>query len=1017
MDLAQILLAASSPRLDLVQSANVQLEVLSNSDPLFLSKLTSAVLVQNASLTPSALLFGTIHLKNIVTKWAQFDRSQQEYVISAILHHLQQNPSPNRFISEITSIIFRQEWGREWPEEIWMSVIQSEAWTPLRHCVERSARLRLPLRRKVLGAQVTNVLPHLISRWITSNNSELLHTIYTCIAVIDSSAVTQMMSSHSAVFGELITNALTRFTSLECDDHKRLAKLLHAVFCLLPRDLRTPCVVSLLSSMTTALENYSADRKTALWCLTTVFNITSASFRDDKWISSYPSFPYVSQQARELVYDWFLSSSRKSPQHSNAVNLLLALMRTWMPLCESEMEALYSDPEACYSSGGVCCNDTTTGGSINMVFFAEAFWNTKSSSSATANSDFIPVHPETMPTLRHLAESIFQLLAKHLNSHLVMVLPSAIEELITSGGKALKEVGMRSIQFLLEIEPAQWCSPADTMLSITSNESNMEPLIQGRKMALLVRRALIFTSSSDEIKRNCYIALTELSSCLSLSFENKKHQIALQLAAACSLAWLLENPSFPPDVLSNSLDPTLSSILASLANLAKNVEEDETKLLILRHLQCVFENGNIESNFRSFIQTIHDIWQTAQGSLQLRSGLIVLVTAVMQALNSDSASPEVTSAAEQLTQVAVTSFLIPDLTRFIKLGDKDDADLLADPCLLLWRALVTGRGARWSPILEQLMTLLDNIHGAADNENLYSRIQTVDQMEIFFDIADACLRLNSSPEFLTLWTEPFWSPALRSLVATDKMEAPFSLINTFGLPLDNSHCFRREELKLLATWCSRMIRQNVDFPPSVCGLLILNSRICLLADPAEIVGTKLFCDQMRLLCLAQLAASPDRWNFLMGLLTCVEGNLSSDQTFSQVCLGLSKGDISISAGNQHSLLALLERLIARMDSLSNRLHRRCFALAAVFCLKSLTPSEHLFKEVSESVISLCVQVLFETDENPMNFNEADSWVAPSTLADPVQLRASLISLLGNLVDKLSANVDPVVWSQFVQKIS
>lgn len=56
-----------------------------------------------------------------------------------------------------------------------------------------------------------------------------------------------------------------------------------------------------------------------------------------------------------------------------------------------------------------------------------------------------------------------------------------------------------------------------------------------------------------------------------------------------------------------------------------------------------------------------------------------------------------------------------------------------------------------------------------------------------------------------------------------------------------------------------MIRQNVNFPPSVCGLLILNSRTCLLADPAEIEGTKLFCDQLRLLCLAQLAASPDRW--------------------------------------------------------------------------------------------------------------------------------------------------------------
>ncbi|VDO15309.1 unnamed protein product [Rodentolepis nana] len=1011
MDLTQILLAASSPDLQLVQSANIHLDELSKSDPLFLSKLTSAIFEQSDLLTPSALLFAIIHLKNLVKKWSKFDINQQEYITSTILHHLRQNPSPNQFISEIIGMVFRQEWGREWPEKIWLTIIQSEAWTPLRRCIQRSAHLRLPMRRKILGAQVADVLPHLISHWVNSNNSELLHTIYTCVAVIDSSVVTEIMSSNSSVFGELINSALTSLTSPECKDRKRLAKLLHALFCLLPIDLRTPCVVSLLNSMTTVIANDLADRKTVFWGLATIFNITSATFRDDGWRSTYPAFPYLNQHAKELVFNWYMSPSSKIPQHCNAVSLLLALMRAWMPLSESQMEALYSEPEACYSTGGVFCNDTVAGESSN-VFFAEAFWNTKSSSTI-ANADFIPIHPETVPLLRQLAESTFQLLAKHLSSHLVGVLSSAIEELITTGEVALKEVGMRSLQFLLQIDSVQWCSHVDTILSITSSSGpNIEPLIQGRRMALLVRRALISTSSSDELKRNCSVALIELASCLSISCENKKRGIVLQLATACSLVWFLENPSFPPDILSNPLDPTLANILASFANLAKNVEEDETKVLILRYLQCVFENGNIESNFGSFIRTLQDIWQMAEGGLQLRASLIDLVTTVMSALNSESASPEVTSASEELTRVAVTSFIIPDLTRFIKLGDKDDADMLVDSCLPLWRALVTGGGARWSSTLEQLMPLLTDMHGGDVDETLYARVKTVDQAEIFFEIADACLRLASSPNFLSLWTEAFWSPVLRGLITPDKLEAAFSSLYPARLPSDKSL------LKLLATWCSQIIRHNVDFPPSICGLLILNSRTCLLSNPVEIEGSKLFCDQMRLLCLAQLAASPNRWHFLMKLLACVEGNVSPDQTFSQVCLGLSKDDHPIPAGNQQqTLLALLERLMERVDSLSNRLHRRCYVLAAVFCLKHLASSEHLFKEVSESVISLCVQALFETDENPTNSTEADSWVAPSTLASPKQLKASLVSLLGNLVDTLSANVDPAVWSQFIQKIA
>lgn len=123
-----------------------------------------------------------------------------------------------------------------------------------------------------------------------------------------------------------------------------------------------------------------------------------------------------------------------------------------------------------------------------------------------------------------------------------------------------------------------------------------------------------------------------------------------------------------------------------------------------------------------------------EGGIALRAGLVDLVATAMRALNSDLVSPEVTTAAVQLTNLAVPTVLVPDLTRFIKLGSEDDGDALGDSCLRLWHALVTGRGASWLPVLESLMSLLtDVVRGSgdgSDEQTLYARLETADQAKV-----------------------------------------------------------------------------------------------------------------------------------------------------------------------------------------------------------------------------------------------------------------------------------------------
>lgn len=118
--------------------------------------------------------------------------------------------------------------------------------------------------------------------------------------------------------------------------------------------------------------------------------------------------------------------------------------------------------------------------------------------------------------------------------------------------------------------------------------------------------------------------------------------------------------------------------------------------------------------------------------------MIDLVATVMRALTLDTSSILASTAASQLINLAVTSLLIPDLSRFLRVGnlsrtDDEDAmeeEVIADACLRLWHALVTGRGAVWSSTLETLMPLLTDGNRNCDGLTLYGKLETMDQAQV-----------------------------------------------------------------------------------------------------------------------------------------------------------------------------------------------------------------------------------------------------------------------------------------------
>ncbi|VDD83367.1 unnamed protein product [Mesocestoides corti] len=169
-----------------------------------------------------------------------------------------------------------------------------------------------------------------------------------------------------------------------------------------------------------------------------------------------------------------------------------------------------------------------------------------------------------------------------------------------------------------------------------------------------------------------------------------------------------------------------------------------------------------------------------------------------------------------------------------------------------------------------------------------------------------------------------------------------------------------KQLSLLSVWMSRLIAERVAISPSATGLLLLHSRLCLQA-PIEVHDDSAFnSNQLRLLILAQLACSLDYWPYLLRLLQLTLTDPTKDVNFGVECARLANEPIGACGGGAFvcsppPIEAFLARLLARADALSNRLYRRCFATASLFCLNHLPLCDKLHTDYLGAITSLCVQ--------------------------------------------------------------
>lgn len=411
-NLGSLLIGASSADPAQMQAASSQLQQLSKSNPEFVSQLANTVLlnVEANSLPANAQLLGLIYLKNIVLNhrlWPEVDRLQQEFLLRALFSHLADHPagSQSRFIAEILSGVFRHEWTKgTWPDRLWGRLIELEAWLPLRRCVQRAASLRLPTRRKMLSAQVTRLLPQLASIYVAQQNDQLLHAIYTCVTAIDQTSASQLLSSLPEMTESLIWHAFTELKKpIEFENDNRLAKFLHAVFVILPENLRSGIALQALQILSEILPLTQRSPKAMTWVLGLLYNLLGAAFGVPS-ADSFSRSPSLTEDTRAQIQLWLLADCK-------AVQLLQYMIRCWMPLERPECDALFSNPEASYSCGGAQistgdCDKERLGHAL-----AVNIWN--SEGVLLGPSTYILIGTRDL-TPRQIAEAIFVLITKNL---------------------------------------------------------------------------------------------------------------------------------------------------------------------------------------------------------------------------------------------------------------------------------------------------------------------------------------------------------------------------------------------------------------------------------------------------------------------------------------------------------------------------------------------------------------------------------------------------------------------------
>ncbi|VDD83366.1 unnamed protein product [Mesocestoides corti] len=756
VDLVAILNSASSGDSTSLHSAASTIDTLLTDDPFLLTELCKCLFSPQPSLLPGGCLLGLVYLKNAVSSsssWSQIGRPQQIGLKVALINHLQTNPPPNRLLAEIFSSVFRHEWCSDrWPEDLWNAALLSECRLPLRLCIKRAAALRLSARRREVAAHVAAILPQFISVWFATDVAEALRLTYTCITSLDQSTSREILSIQAALTERLIHHALSRLVCLNNPQDKWIAKLLHALFCILPTGLRSANALYTFKVLANVVWSTQLDPKAITWTLALMCNLLSAASSKDPCDDS-SRFPSLHPEARQQIHEWLVSESGGNLYPSNAFKILSALMINWLPLKPAQVDALFTDPESSYSCGGVGCDEES--------LFAVEVWD---SDGVIPSAHFISIGCDPQPHLRQTAEAVYHLVVGHLGKHasLLNTLRTSLQTYHANNEDPMaKELALRCAQLAMcDFEPAHAAKLAETIDGFVALDSTSSPVntcaslaLYCRQLVLLVRRAVYVTeeqpsdNSEGVLRDRCTLALWRIIPFLGFACDSKVHSLGVRLAAAHCLHWLMEHHNFQPD----SLLSVLPKVSEALGSLAQDVRDSETRILIVGHVRSVLVNASIEEHpdlFMHVIDLLDRLWQVGSVSTAVRATILDLIAYLMCGLNASPESVPVcnpTGLAARLRDKVVEVVAI-DLMRFVRTGeigvdvDRDvDASVLVEPCLDLWHALVAGPGAAWSPALDHLMPVLTGDFEAvigqpppSPRKSLYGKIETTTQAVVRF---------------------------------------------------------------------------------------------------------------------------------------------------------------------------------------------------------------------------------------------------------------------------------------------
>ncbi|CAL8099665.1 unnamed protein product [Calicophoron daubneyi] len=627
-----------------------------------------------------------------------------------------------------------------------------------------------------------------------------------------------------------------------------------------------------------------------------------------------------------------------------------------------------------------------------------------------------------------------------------------------------------------------------------------------RLLCLFVRYAMHCTSPDHSLDAQCDVVLSHLIGYLNANKTSaiqvgpKSYALCVRLGAAHSLAWLLAQPTFP----SKSLTPYLNPLFNGLFTLIQDASECETRVYVLGVLCNLIETADLIGDpelATSMLGLLDQLWKLEDQGSALRAHVLDAVSILLSALNASEEVEDRLISFRSSLQAPVASLIRTSLEQVHNNGSGSEA--LFEPALRLWNSLVTGEGAMWSSAMGSLMSLLvgrqTNPDSGGDDggasrtlsEPLLNRLDTSEQAQIFFSIARGSLVLayKDGPQtlanFLQRWTEPFWSVILlesapqpvASSTAAGSMNVHgllnylFSHAATVGdednQQDDESQC-RLEELKLLTLWMSIYLDQMIcapgpssssliafQFPPSFAGLLLLAGRQCLTRAPID--AHEDICPkatQLGLGLLARLAVSPDRWLSLLQLIRCVHTSEDApDQVNTILSSFADTKPFSLTNISQDELTRLLayvlERWLARADSLTEAIDRRCFAVVSLMALRycacdrssdaaaaaATDPSsldvlavhDTVHAKWLEPVVNLCIQVLFDEDRVHSDAGSQLYSSHPSVLATRDGLKCRMRSEFAAWEDRVGGpyyadalfrcHVDPVLRSQLHSQLS